>query len=46
MIKDELEGAIQARAGMGAEMQLAVIDAFVGRIERRLVDRAATTSAR
>lgn len=38
--KDELRGAIEARAELGAEMEPAVIDAFVERIERRLADRA------
>ena len=40
MVKEELEAAIEARAEMGAEMEPAVIDAFVARIERRLADRA------
>jgi hypothetical protein len=39
-VKQELEAAIEARAEMGAEMEPAVIDAFVARIERRLVERA------
>jgi VIT1/CCC1 family predicted Fe2+/Mn2+ transporter len=38
--KDELEAAIEARKELGAEMEPAVIDAFVERIERRLGDRA------
>ncbi len=38
--KDELEAAIAARQELGAEMEPAVIDAFVERIERRLGDRA------
>jgi membrane protein YqaA with SNARE-associated domain len=38
-VKDELEAAIEARKEMGAEMEPAVIDAFVTRIERRLVER-------
>jgi hypothetical protein len=37
--KDELEAAIEARKELGAEMEPAVIDAFVERIERRLGDR-------
>jgi hypothetical protein len=37
--KDELEAAIEARRELGAEMEPAVIDAFVARIERRLADR-------
>jgi len=40
MVKEELEAAIAARAEMGAEMEPAVIDAFVARIERRVADRA------
>jgi VIT1/CCC1 family predicted Fe2+/Mn2+ transporter len=39
-VKEELEAAIEARKEMGAEMEPAVIDAFVARIERRLVERA------
>lgn len=37
--KDELEAAIEARRELGTEMEPAVIDAFVARIERRLTDR-------
>jgi Flp pilus assembly protein TadB len=37
--KDELEAAIEARKELGAEMEPAVIDAFVERIERRLEAR-------
>jgi VIT1/CCC1 family predicted Fe2+/Mn2+ transporter len=40
MSKDELQSAIQARRELGDEMEPAVIDAFVERIERRLADRA------
>jgi Flp pilus assembly protein TadB len=40
MSKDELRSAIQARRELGDEMEPAVIDAFVERIERRLADRA------
>jgi hypothetical protein len=40
VVKQELEAAIAARAEMGAEMEPAVIDAFVARVERRLVERA------
>ena len=40
VVKEELEAAIAARTEMGADMEPAVIDAFVGRIERRLVERA------
>jgi hypothetical protein len=38
--RDELEAAIEARKELGAEMEPAVIDAFVERIERRLTERA------
>jgi hypothetical protein len=38
-MKDELEAAIEVRKELGADMEPAVIDAFVERIERRLVDR-------
>jgi hypothetical protein len=40
MAKDEVRAAIQARTELGAEMEPAVIDAFVERVERRLADRA------
>jgi hypothetical protein len=36
---DELQAAIEARRELGAEMEPAVIDAFVERIERRLAGR-------
>jgi hypothetical protein len=39
VVKEELEAAIAARTEMGADMEPAVIDAFVARIERRLVER-------
>ena len=39
IVKEELEAAIAARAEMGAEMEPALIDAFVARIEQRLVER-------
>jgi hypothetical protein len=39
-MKDELEAAIEVRKELGADMEPAVIDAFVERIEQRLVDRA------
>jgi hypothetical protein len=39
-LKEELEAAIEARKETGAQMESAVIDAFVARIERRLVERA------
>jgi hypothetical protein len=38
--RDELAAAVDARKELGAEMEPAVIDAFVERIERRLADRA------
>jgi hypothetical protein len=38
--KDELRAAIAAREELGADMEPAVIDAFVGRIERQLVERS------
>jgi hypothetical protein len=37
--REELEAAIEARKELGAEMEPAVIDAFVERIERRLAAR-------
>jgi hypothetical protein len=39
LLKEELEAAIAARSEMGAEMEPALIDAFVTRIERRLVEQ-------
>jgi hypothetical protein len=38
--KDELASAIEARKELGNEMEPAIIDAFVARIEQRLADRA------
>jgi hypothetical protein len=38
--RDELQAAIEARRELGAEMEPAVVDAFVERIERRLVERS------
>jgi hypothetical protein len=38
--KDELQAALEARKELGAEMEPAVIDAFVERIERQLAERA------
>ena len=38
--RDELEAAIEARKELGAEMEPAVTDAFVERIERQLAQRA------
>ncbi len=37
--KDELQAAIEARKELGEDMEPAVIDAFVERIERRLEQR-------
>jgi hypothetical protein len=37
--KDELEAAIEARKELGAEMEPAIIDGFVERIEQRLAGR-------
>jgi hypothetical protein len=37
--RDELEAAIEARKELGAELEPAMIDSFVERIERRLVER-------
>src|SRR4051794_14308241 len=42
VLRDELESAIEARKELGDEMEPAVIDAFVARIERRLADHADT----
>ena len=38
-VRDELEVAIEARKELGAGLEPAVIDAFVERIEQRLVER-------
>jgi hypothetical protein len=40
-LRDELQSAIGARRELPAEMEPAVIDAFVERIERRLAERGA-----
>jgi hypothetical protein len=40
VLKEELGSAIEARKELGDEIEPAVIDAFVERIERRLADRA------
>jgi hypothetical protein len=37
--REELEAAIEARRELGAEMEPALIDGFVERIERRLSER-------
>jgi len=41
VLRDELQSAIGARRELPAEMEPAVIDAFVERIERRLDERGA-----
>ena len=38
--KQELEAAIEARKEVGSELEPALIDAFVERIEQRLVERS------
>jgi hypothetical protein len=38
--REEIRAAIQARSELGADMEPAVIDAFVERIEQRIADRA------
>ena len=42
VLKEELRSAIEARKELDDEMEPAVIDAFVARIEQRLADRAAS----
>ena len=37
--RDELRAAIQARNELGSDLEPAVIDAFVERIERRIAER-------
>jgi hypothetical protein len=37
--RDEIQAAIEARRELGAEMEPALIDSFVERIERRLDER-------
>ena len=39
-LKGDLEAAIESRKELGEEMEPALIDAFVARIERRIADRA------
>jgi hypothetical protein len=39
-VKDEIRSAIETRRELGEELEPEVIDAFVERIEQRLVDRA------
>jgi hypothetical protein len=38
--KEELQAAIEARKELGADLEPALIDSFVERIERRLVERS------
>lgn len=40
VLKDELRSAIAAREELGAELEPAIIDAFVARLERRLAERS------
>src|SRR5215213_7270147 len=40
VLKDELRSAIETRKELDGDMEPAVIDAFVARIERRLAERA------
>ena len=40
VLREELRAAVEARKELGEEMEPAVIDAFVARLERRLADRA------
>jgi hypothetical protein len=37
--KDELEAAIEARKELGADMEPALVESFVERIEKRLAER-------
>jgi hypothetical protein len=39
-VKEEIRSAIETRRELGEDMEPAVIDAFVERIEQRLADRA------
>jgi len=39
-LRSDLEAAIETRKELGDEMEPAVIDAFVARIEHRIADRA------
>lgn len=43
--ENELRAAIEARKELGADMEPALVDAFVERIERRLVERGADREA-
>ena len=37
--RDELQAAVEARIELGADMEPALVDSFVERIERRLAER-------
>jgi hypothetical protein len=39
VVREELESAIAARRELGDEMEPALVDAFVARIERRIAER-------
>jgi hypothetical protein len=39
--RDELEAAIEARKELGAELEPAIVDGFVERIEKQLAERGA-----
>jgi hypothetical protein len=41
VVREELQSAIEARRELPAEMEPALIDGFVERIERRIAERAA-----
>jgi Flp pilus assembly protein TadB len=41
--KEELQAAIDARKEVGSDLEPAVIDAFVERIERRIAERGAAS---
>jgi hypothetical protein len=40
VVNEELRSAIEARRELGAEMEPAVVEAFVARVEQRLTERA------
>jgi hypothetical protein len=39
VLRDEVRSAIEARRELGAEMEPALVDAFVARIEQRMAER-------
>ena len=39
VLRDEVRSAVEARRELGAEMEPALIDAFVARIEQRMAER-------